>query len=367
MLLPLTTRRQYGSPVMLVSETWLEDAVWGGALLGGGGGGSIAEGLTLGHTVFSVGRPVLIHPGDREEDGLIASCSVARAPQASHPFHRPGHHVRAVELLREHLSGELIGLIPEGMGGRGVIDGWYQSAVLGLPVFDLPADGRAHPIALQGTMGLTSDDAYISWQACAGGDPDRNEYVEQYVSASLEIADKLTRRAAAQAGGLVSVARNPISLSRAIAGGVPGGIRQAMETGRIYRDQLGNGVEQAAAALAEHLGGNLQGEARVTEHREGYSSGMDTAVIECPPYRLTAAGTLLTIEQDGRLLARFPDLVIAVDALNGMPLVVEEMTDGRDLLLLTVPWTMLSLGAGVTDPRLLSTLEEITGRSMTLS
>lgn len=349
---------------MLISETWLEDAVWGGAILGGGGGGSVSEGLKLGRKALAVGRPSLIHPGDHAGDGLVAACSVAAAPQAQHPHILPGHHVRAVNLLREHLSGELIGLMPEGMGGRSVLDGWYQSAVLGLPVIDLPADGRGHPLALQGSFGMTRDDAFISWQACAGGDTERNEYVEMYVSAPLSIADKLTRRAAAQAGGLVCVARNPILLSRAVEGGVPGGVRAAITVGRVYRQKLAEGVSAAAAALVDHLGGNVQGKAVVSAREDGYRSGLDTAVIECPPFRLMAAGTFLTMEREGHQLARFPDLIAALDAANGMPLVVEEITEGRNVLLVTVPHAMLHLGAGATDPDLLALLEGLTGRSM---
>jgi DUF917 family protein len=221
-------------------------------------------------------------------------------------------------------------------------------------------------MTLQGSFGMSLDDAYISWQACAGGDPERNEYVEMYVSAPLSIADKLTRRAAAQAGGLVCVARNPILLSRAKEGGVPGGVRAAIETGRVYRRSMTEGVEAAAAALADHLGGNIQGEGTVMARRESYTAGMDTAVIECPPYRIMAAGNYLTMEREGHLLARFPDLIVALDALSGMPLVVEEMSEGREVQFCTVPRALLNLGTGTTDPELLSMLEELTGRSMAL-
>jgi len=89
-------------------------------------------------------------------------------------------------------------------------------------------------------------------------------------------------------------------------------------------------------------------------------------MIECPPYRIMAAGNFLTMEREGHLLARFPDLIIALDALTGMPLVIEEMSEGREVRFVTVPHALLSLGAGTTDPGLLSMLEELTGRSMAL-
>lgn len=350
---------------MQVSQTWLEDIVWGGALLGGGGGGSVAEGLALGRAAFQVGRPTLVHPDNHPGEGLLASCSVAEAPVGRRTLVRPGFHMRAVELLREHLSGELTGLIPEGMGGRAVVDGWYQSAVLNIPVVDLPGDGRGHPLALQGTLGLTGVEGFISWQACAGGDPDRDEYLEMFIAASLPIADKLTRRAAAQAGGAVSVARNPVHLSRVIEGGVSGGIRAAMELGKQYRHRLARSVEEAALWMTEQSGARFWGEVEVVEFRESYSAGMSIAMIECTPYRLQAVGTFLILEREGEELARFPDLILALDALSGMPLTIREISKGRDFLLLTVPADSLKLGAGATDPLLLQSLEELTGRSMT--
>ncbi len=349
---------------MQISQTWLEDTVWGGALLGGGGGGSVAEGLALGRTAFGLGRPELVHPENHPGDGLLASCSVAEAPVGRRFHIKPGDHMRAVELLREHLSGELTGLIPEGMGGRGIVDGWLQSAVLGLPVVDLPGDGRGHPLALQGTLGLSNLADFISWQACAGGDPERGEYVEMYVSATLQVADKLIRRAAAQAGGAVSVARNPVPLQQVIGGGVPGGIHTATALGREYRRTLADSTEKAAAWYSERMTANYWGEIEITGNRVNYSSGMSVVAIDAPPFRLQAVGTFLTLEREGELLARYPDLMIMLDAVNGMPLILPEISPGRKVLLISTPSDSLQLGAGARDPGLLESLEGLIGRPM---
>jgi len=349
---------------MHMSETWLEDIVWGGALLGGGGGGSVADGLALGRAAFNVGRPSLIHPADHPPDGLLACCSMAEAPVGRTTVINPGHHMRAVELLREHLSGELTGLIPEGMGGRAIVDCLYPSAVLGFPVIDLPGDGRGHPLTLQGTLGLTQIERFISWQACAGGSSEREEYIEMYVAASLPVADKLIRRAAAQAGGIVAVARNPVDLNQVMKGGVPGGIKMAQELGRDYRQQLGMSLELAARWLTEQYGARFWGEAEITECRESYTRGMSIGMIECPPFRMMAVGTLLTLEREGEHLALYPDLIIALDALSGLPLTIGELGKGRKVLFLTIPSHRLKLGAGATDPGLLASLEALTGLSM---
>jgi len=145
---------------------------------------------------------------------------------------------------------------------------------------------------------------------------------------------------------------------------VVGGVHAAVELGRAFRQRLATGIAEAAAWLAEHLEGNLQGEVAVLHQRTNYTSGMDLVVVECPPFRLLAAGTLLTVEREGRLIARFPDLAVMLDVLNGLPLTVEELTEGRTFILVTVPAEARPLKARCPEPALLQTLEELTGRSM---
>lgn len=350
---------------MHISDTWLEATVWGGGLLGGGGGGSVTEGLALGRTTFGIARPDMVHPENHSGEGLIASCAVTRAPLGRIHHIKPGDHIRSVKLLREHLSGELTGLISEGMGGRAVIDGWYQSAVLGLPVLDNPADGRGHPLDLNGSLGLTMQKDYISWQAVAGGDPERGEYIELYISASLTISDKLTRRAAAQAGGAVCVTRNPVHLARVVEGGIPGGIRNAQELGKAYLEKLADGAEHAVEWFADRMEGRFWGEVQVVDHRTSYSLGMEISLIDCAPYRLHGMATILTMERDGEILSKFSDLIVALDALSGMPLALDELSKGRKIYLVTIPSASLQLGSGCKDPELLQILEKLIGRSLT--
>ena len=78
----------------------------------------------------------------------------------------------------------------------------------------------------------------------------------------------------------------------------------------------------------------------------------------------TFCGPLPALPREGELLARYPDLIIALDALSGLPLTIGEMTKGRKVLLLTIPAHGLKLGSGATDPGLLESLEALTGISL---
>ena len=63
-------------------------------------------------------------------------------------------------------------------GGEATVNGWLQAAVLGLPLVDLPCNGRAHPTGVMGSMNLHKITDYKTVQACVGGNPETGSHVE---------------------------------------------------------------------------------------------------------------------------------------------------------------------------------------------
>ena len=64
----------------------------------------------------------------------------------------------------------------------------------------------------------------LSVQAAAGGDPAQGRHIELVVSASLSSASQMVRQAAVCAGGMVAVARNPVSVAYARENAAPGAV-----------------------------------------------------------------------------------------------------------------------------------------------
>src|SRR5574341_1378546 len=148
----------------------VEAAALGGALLGGGGGGWPEDGLTMGNLALAAGAPRLLALEALPADALIVTVSAVGAPASPDRHTPPMDFVAALQVLNQKLGGRIAGLITSENGGASTLNGWFQSAVTGIPVVDAACDGRAHPTGVMGSIGLERDAAYRSVQAAAGGD-----------------------------------------------------------------------------------------------------------------------------------------------------------------------------------------------------
>src|ERR1035437_6806862 len=106
-----------------------------------------------------------------------------------------------------------------------------------LPAIDCPCNGRAHPTGVMGSLNLSEAPDYVSHQTAVGGGGGR--YLEVSVAGSLERAAAMVRKASVKAGGLMAVARNPVTIAHAKHNGAPGAIRKAMAVGEALRSHRG--------------------------------------------------------------------------------------------------------------------------------
>src|SRR5699024_8734034 len=149
----------------------LKYALLGGAILGGGGGGSAEMGKVAGNIALEYGDIELVEIDSIDEDEIIITASAVGAPAAVDRYIKPKDYVRTVEILEENLGMKIGGIITNENGGAATINGWIQSAVLGIPLIDAPCNGRAHPTGTMGSMGLNNLPDFISCQACVGDNP----------------------------------------------------------------------------------------------------------------------------------------------------------------------------------------------------
>jgi len=258
------------------------------------------------------------------------------------------HYCQAVTLLQDYNRCPIAGLISSENGAVGTINGWVQSALLGIPVIDAPCDGRAHPTGIMGSMGLHRDRHYVSVQAAVGSNG-----LAILVRGPLHAASSLVRQVAVQAGGLVAVARNPVSARYVQEHGAPGAIQQAVSVGRIIMGMRSAGGYAVVQALAKELGGSVYGPG-IVEHASlitegGFDHGTVILTLDNGSVmELTFWNEYMTLEQGGQRLATFPDLIATID-LDGLPCCSADVTRGQKLYILTVPYQRLILGQGVRD------------------
>ncbi|MGE5560348.1 MAG: DUF917 family protein [Chloroflexota bacterium] len=349
-----------------INRAAAEAIVFGGAVLGGGGGGWLEHGLEMARDAIAAEFDTVLDIEDFA-DGLLATASMVGSPAAPERHLEAEDFARSVNLLDSLLDGQRVrGLIASECGAVACINGWYQAARLGLHAVDAPCDGRAHPSAQMGSLGLHLDPAFVSRQSAAGGLRSAGRYVELAVSASLDRASALVRQSAVQAGGLVAVARNPVPAAVVRSGGALGAIRQALAVGQAL---LAGAPNTAAARVAESLGGRVVARGAVSEVQLDSRGGFDLGLV-----RLAAGGQALevsfyneymTLDGDGERLATFPHLIMLIDPKRARPIISAEVTVGLTVDVIAVPRDRLILGAGLRDEQLMIETGKIIGRSLT--
>lgn len=353
---------------MIVDREFVHDAVYGGALLGGGGGGALEEGLRQGLLAVEVGTVQLISLDQLQDDDVVLTVSSVGAPAAADQYVKPMDYVEAVRLLQEATGVKVAGLITSENGGGGTVNGWFQAAVLGLPVIDAPCNGRAHPTGLMGAMGLHRKRDFRSVQTAVGGDPARDRRVRLLIEAPLPVAAAAVRRAAVEAGGLVAVARNPVPASYVREHAAVGAISLAARVGRAMRAAIPRGGAAVAAAAAAALNGTVVAEGEVVHKQlvteDGFDHGRVVVRSGGEDYALSFWNEYMTLQYKGQRLGTFPDLLATVATDTGRPVSSAEIREGMRVLLLHVPARNLILGAGMRDPELFRVVEQVLGEEV---
>ncbi|MDM0046186.1 DUF917 family protein [Variovorax dokdonensis] len=334
-------------------------AVMGGAILGGGGGGIIEAGERAASLALQVGTPELWSVDEFDPQGLSVTVALVGAPAAPHPFVQPRHLMRTLELLQRELpqGQRLVAMHTNENGAETTVNGWLHAALCGLPVIDLACNGRAHPSSIMGALGLHTEDDYVSIQGYAGGAPER--YIEGAARGRLEATSAVVRRASIDAGGLVAVARNPVTVEYAQQHGAPGAISFAIALGKAY---LEGGME----AAARHLKGRVVAEGTVRRYRCEQREGLDVGIVELDDddgaTTLHFVNEYMVLEQQGRAIARFPDLVMTF-AEDGYPLVSARVVEGQRIRVLHAPGSNLLLSRTMFMPELYLPLEQAIGQA----
>jgi DUF917 family protein len=348
---------------MRVNEDIVKAAAYGGAVLGGGGGGAIEEGLRSGEAALESGRPLLVTLDEMDDQDLLVTVSGVGAPAATDAYLEPDHYVQALQLLMDQLKEPVSGLITNENGGMATLNGLYQSAVTGLPVVDAPCNGRAHPTGLMGAMGLDRVPGYVSRQTAVGGDPEAGRHVRLYAEGSLPSAARFVRQAAVEAGGLVGVARNPVSAAYVREHAAPGALQQAITVGQAL---LGaDSPLRAAEAVCQTFHGEVICQARVTGLTLRTEGGFDVGQVELENgFELAFWNEYMTLELRGQRLATFPDLITTLSATQPVPVSSAEIQKGQRVLVIAAPRHNLKLGGGMRQPELFYPAERAIGKDL---
>ncbi len=331
----------------------------GGAILGGGGGGWCEDGLRAGLLALDIGEVRLLDPAKASEDMLVAVSAALGAPTQKGTT-RPRHFIRSAELLWE-VGVEFEGLIAAENGGHNSFGGWIQAAALGLPVVDAPADGRAHPTAMMGGMGLQRVEGYRSVKAVVC------EEVEAVAWGSLQRTSNVARMIANDVKALVAMTRDPVTVKYAVEHGAPGAISKAIDLGRAVIKAASKGADKAVKAALENLGGQLVCKGRIVEKSLEAKGGFDVGIINVESgggtYEITFVNEYMTLELDGRRLGTFPDLISTFDD-EGTPITSAAIEEGGIVYITNTSRDLIPIGDGNRYSEVYEPIENALGRPM---
>jgi uncharacterized protein len=358
---------RWGPAIRRLTREDVDFAVAGGSILAGGGGGWVEHGRLLGELAMSLRPPMLASADEVASDGFVVTASLVGANSSPTAYLEPAHYLRAVELLRDRFDGRLVGFVSSENGSSTSLNGWLQASHFDIPVIDAPCNGRAHPTGKMGSLGLGDD--YFAIQAGVGGNPDVGSYVEVVASGRIAPASGVIRSAAVQAGGVVGVARNPVTADELRRRAAVGALSFALELGRhVLSARPRDGALGAVNAAAEYLHGEQVLEGTVVEVERDAVGGFDvgTVSIASADFMIEISGYMeyVLAERDGERIATFPDLIALFDKSNGDIVSFADVESGLQVFILIVSREHLPLGAGVLIPEYFRDLEVATGKEL---
>lgn len=350
---------------LVLTHDIVEAAVVGGSLLGGGGGGSMEEGRKMANLAVSLAPVELVDIEDLDDGAKVINVAAVGAPSAKDAYAQPIHYIKAMKLLQKFADIKISGIISNEMGGMATVNGWLQACIMGLPVVDAPCNGRAHPTGIMGAMGLHRKNGYKSIQAAVGGCEKKGTIVETIAMGSIENASSLVRSAAVKAGGLVSVARNPVTIEYAKENAALGAVKQAIDLGRAVLSKKTKGAVAMAEEACEFLNGEMVYRGEIKDLFLECSGGFDVGkVIMHDDFEVTFWNEYMTLEKSGERLASFPDLIMTFDAETGLPVTSAEIEKGQKIVLIKVNKEHLKLGSGMRASELFEACEKAVGKSI---
>ena len=336
------------------------DAIWGGSVLACGGGGWVSHGELMAKEATSAGTPILCSVDDLADDDLVATVTAIGAPGAAAWEIQPIDYVNALKLVMERAPGPIVAVLTAQNGASTTLNGWIQSATLGVKVLDAAGDVRAHPTGKLGGMGLTERSGYRTVQAVAGGNRKLHGELRLVAEGSIVTTSNILRDVSVRVGGFIAAARNPVEAAWVKKHGSIGAITYALDLGKAMRAAESGGGQAVIEAICRQTRGTIlaSGPARITSalRTEG---GFDHGAFEVEGLTLRYLNEYMTVDRDNSRVATYPDVITTLSVKTGRPVTISDVKDGEALAVFHVHRKHLPLSSSTKDRIALAEVEQI--------
>lgn len=352
--------------MIYLTKELCEQALMGGLLLGGGGGGTLTAGReALEETFKHTDRLTMLDVSELKPDDVVVNVSTLGAPSAKDVHLTAEHWMTALKNFELNYGKKIAGFTSCENGAISTANGWVISALTGIPLVDAPSNGRAHPTGTMGSIGLNLLPDYQTTQSSCGGTGAR--YVETVAKGALNSTSHVIRQSAVADGGMVGVLRNPVTAEYLAKNAAVGAISQALEIGKAF-SQCKNGAD-FVAYLEKNFDARVLAKGKIANYDLKMDGGYDIGHLDVNGEDGTAAFTFwneyMLVEQDGKRVATFPDLICTLDAATGEAISTAEAQNGMDAYAIVIPKEKLILGAGMHQKELFLEVEDLLHKDMT--
>lgn len=337
-------------------------AVLGGGVLACGGGGWKHHGELMGSLATQLNRPILAHPDELPADTWVATVTAIGAPAAKNWEIRPVDYVHALQELMRVTDVPITAVMTAQNGYSTTVNGWIQSAVLGVTVLDTAGDVRAHPTGKLGGLGLAERADYESVQVVSGGNRDLHGHFVSVNRGNLNTVDDVLRDISVRTGGFIASARNPVELDWVKNNGAHGSISLALDLGRNMAIAADRGGDAVVEAVAETLTATIVDQGPLvlqtpTETRGGWDRG----TLHVGDHAVTYLNEYMAVDNaDGRV-ATYPDTIVIIDKATGEALAVKDAAAGMNVALLVSRAGTLPVSSSAINHAGLAECEDIMG------
>lgn len=340
----------------------VEAAIVGGLLLsaGGSGGSGLGRNRAIGEMALTLSGVDLAGADELGDQALVMVASGIGAPASSRPRTEPRHAVESARRLAREIGGTVAAVMPAHVPG---LNAWLVASELGIALLDAATNGRGHPTARLGSMGLAQQHDTSIIQVGVGGRRGESS-LTVVAKGNFSATSEIMRAAAAANGGLVLASRGPITVDHIRRHGAVGALTTQFELGRAM---LAAPRGTAAETAARFLRGEVLAEGRVISNSVAFDGAFDVGCVQIDggePVSLGVCNEYMTAERAGKRLYTFPDLIATIDPATGLGLEVSELVPGREAAVIVANRQGLPLGAGVLEAGAYEEIEQAMGTEL---
>jgi len=333
-------------------EESIEPLATGAWILGTGGGGNpYLAALNLRRLYAQGCRVQLMDPMALQDDDLVAVVSNMGAPLVGQErLGDPAQLARAVEVMETYLGKSFRAIMSVEIGGANALSSFLAAAILGRPVINADAMGRAYPEAQMTSFAIGN----LPMFPLSLVDIRDNEVIVTR-AASWKWMERISRKVCTEVGSTAATCKAPRSGREVKEWGIHYTVTKAITLGQAVMDARVR-HEDPVQAVIDCEGGKVLFRGKVQDVARETTGGFlrGRTIIEGidgdkgARVELAFQNEWAVAFRDGKAVAMTPDLLCLLDTVSGGAIGTEAVRYGQRVTLVALPApAILTTPAGI--------------------